>query len=60
MTPKLTIIGILSVCTLLAPPLYAKITIMPLGDSITHGVGPTFPEEDLNGYRFELWNLLIS
>ena len=60
MTPKLTIIGIFTICMVMVPTLCAEINIMPLGDSITHGVGPALPEEDLNGYRFELWNLLIS
>ena len=57
---KLTIISILSSCVVIVPTLHAEITIMPLGDSITHGLGPVAAEEDLNGYRFELWNSLIS
>jgi hypothetical protein len=40
--------------------LWAQITIMPLGDSITLGIGPSDSTEDLNGYRRELWTLLTS
>jgi len=39
---------------------WAKISIMPLGDSITLGIGPSDLPEDLNGYRRELWDLLNS
>jgi lysophospholipase L1-like esterase len=40
--------------------LWAQITIMPLGDSITMGIGPTDLLEDLNGYRRDLRELLVS
>jgi len=43
-----------------ANSLWAKITIMPLGDSITLGIGPSDLPENLNGYRRELWTLLTS
>ena len=43
-----------------AHSLWAKITIMPLGDSITLGIGPSDLPENLNGYRRDLYNLLSS
>ena len=43
-----------------AHSLWAKITIMPLGDSITLGIGSSDLTENLNGYRKDLWNLLSS
>jgi len=43
-----------------ANSLWAKISIMPLGDSITLGIGPSDLPENLNGYRRDLWNILNS
>jgi lysophospholipase L1-like esterase len=43
-----------------APCLWAQITIMPLGDSITLGIGPSYPTADLNGYRQDLYLDLVS
>ena len=60
MASRLTIICIFVICLVMLSDLNAEIKIMPLGDSITHGVGPSLPDEDLNGYRLELLNLLTS
>ena len=43
-----------------ANSLWAKISIMPLGDSITLGIGPSEPVAELDGYRRELASLLKS
>ncbi len=56
----ITIFLFLSLSLTTADTLSAKITIMPLGDSITLGVGPVVPFAELNGYRRDLRDLLKS
>ena len=40
----------------LSSPALCQVRIMPLGDSITYGIG----DPDENGYRLRLWDLLIA
>jgi len=48
------------ICLIAAESQAEQIKIMPLGDSITFGIGPSDLLQDLNGYRRDLWNLLRS
>ncbi|MFZ0614002.1 MAG: GDSL-type esterase/lipase family protein [Desulfobacterales bacterium] len=56
----ITLFLFLSLRLIAADTISAKITIMPLGDSITLGVGPAVPLAELNGYRRDLGDLLKS
>lgn len=56
----ITLFLVCAIGLIAADTLSAKIAIMPLGDSITLGVGPAAPVNELNGYRRELGDLLAS